>query len=171
MYSHLADVIVVIHAAYVGYVIVGVVLILLGLLYRWNWIRNPWFRWSHFAMIGVVAAEAVLGIMCPLTRWENQLRVRHWELEVLPMGATQIVALSYPLDMGPICAAILFEKLDERIESKTFVGRCLDAVMFPEVSETVLNLCYYGFCLAVLGGLILAPPRSFSRPRQPSAIR
>lgn len=74
-YSILADVIVVIHLAYVSFVVVGQVAILLGAAFRWSWIRNLWFRLAHLASIAVVAAEAVLGIVCPLTRWEHQLRL------------------------------------------------------------------------------------------------
>ena len=29
----------------------------------------------HIAAIGIVVAEAWLGIVCPLTRWENELRL------------------------------------------------------------------------------------------------
>ena len=37
-------------------------------------IRNPWFRYLHVAAIVFVAAEALLGIACPLTVWEDLLR-------------------------------------------------------------------------------------------------
>ena len=70
----LADVIVVAHAAYVGFVVLGLVAILAGVAFRWQWVRNPWFRWTHLTMIGIVVAEALAGIPCPLTVWEHQLR-------------------------------------------------------------------------------------------------
>jgi hypothetical protein len=60
--------------AYVLFVIVGFLLTLAGCVFRWQWIRNPWFRGVHLAMILVVVAEAWLGITCPLTTWEHQLR-------------------------------------------------------------------------------------------------
>jgi polyferredoxin len=37
-------------------------------------VRNPWFRYAHLGAIGFVAAEALLGVMCPLTVWEDMLR-------------------------------------------------------------------------------------------------
>jgi hypothetical protein len=74
LYSTLADLLVAFHTLYVGYVVVGQVLILLGLLLRWRWARNPWFRVSHLLCIAVVALEAMNGIMCPLTVWERGLR-------------------------------------------------------------------------------------------------
>jgi hypothetical protein len=70
----LADLIVVAHAAYVSFVVLGLLAILVGIAFRWNWVRNPWFRWIHLSMIGIVVAEALAGIPCPLTVWERQLR-------------------------------------------------------------------------------------------------
>jgi hypothetical protein len=73
-YSLLADVVVALHVAYVSFVVFGQVAIFLGVLLRWQWIRNPWFRWTHLAMITIVAVEAILDITCPLTTWEYNLR-------------------------------------------------------------------------------------------------
>ncbi len=74
IYRWLADAVVALHAAYVGFVIAGLLAVLVGYLFRWGWIRNPWFRWIHFLMIAVVVAESLLGIKCPLTTWEDTLR-------------------------------------------------------------------------------------------------
>lgn len=73
-YAWLADFLVAVHVAYVAFVIVGQIAILLGAALRWSWIRNRLFRIAHLVAIVVVAAEAVLGIPCPLTIWEAQLR-------------------------------------------------------------------------------------------------
>jgi hypothetical protein len=73
-YRLAADAVVMLHMAYVLFVIFGFLLTLLGCLFRWKWIRNPWFRGIHLAMILIVVAEAWLGITCPLTTWEDQLR-------------------------------------------------------------------------------------------------
>ena len=40
----------------------------------WTWVRNPWFRYLHLGAIAFVAAEALLGVMCPLTVWADTLR-------------------------------------------------------------------------------------------------
>ena len=73
-YLFWADVVVVLHGAYVAFVLLGLVAVLLGYLWRWDWVRNFWFRIVHLAMILVVAFEAVMGIVCPLTTLENYLR-------------------------------------------------------------------------------------------------
>jgi Protein of Unknown function (DUF2784) len=70
----LADLIVVIHAAYVSFVAFGLVAILVGALLGWSWVRNFWFRVIHLTAIGIVVSEALAGIPCPLTVWEQQLR-------------------------------------------------------------------------------------------------
>jgi hypothetical protein len=74
LYQLLADVLVVLHAGYVGFVIFGEVLILVGGWRGWRWVRNFTFRAVHLAMILVVVAEALFGILCPLTEWEHRLR-------------------------------------------------------------------------------------------------
>jgi len=73
-YSYLADVVVILHVAYVGYVVLGQLAIWLGWIFRRQWARNFWFRATHLLAILIVAVEAVMGWVCPLTRWEHQLR-------------------------------------------------------------------------------------------------
>jgi Protein of Unknown function (DUF2784) len=62
------------HFAYVGFVVVGQLLICIGVVLRWRWVRNLWFRLAHLLAIGVVALEGIFGITCPLTVWEAELR-------------------------------------------------------------------------------------------------
>jgi hypothetical protein len=73
-YRLAADALVVVHFAYVAFVVVGLIAILLGLTWHRAWARNVVFRVLHLAAILIVAAEAVCGLTCPLTTWEQQLR-------------------------------------------------------------------------------------------------
>ena len=75
IYHILADVVAAIHLAFVSYVVVGELLIVIGIPLGWQWIRNMWFRISHLVMILIVALEAVAGFECPLTTWEDKLLV------------------------------------------------------------------------------------------------
>lgn len=68
----IADAILVVHALFVLFVVGGFVLILLAR--RWSWVRNLAFRTLHLAATTFVAAEALLGIACPLTIWEDMFR-------------------------------------------------------------------------------------------------
>jgi hypothetical protein len=74
LYRILADVVVVLHASYVAFVLFGELAILLGILLRWEWIRNRTFRIAHLAAILIVVFESWSGITCPLTTWEDWLR-------------------------------------------------------------------------------------------------
>lgn len=79
-YSILADVVVVLHVAYIAFVVLGLVAILIGVLMRWQWVRNFWFRIVHLAMIGVVVVQALVGVLCPLTLLEQYLREKAGEV-------------------------------------------------------------------------------------------
>ncbi|MEM9533184.1 MAG: DUF2784 domain-containing protein [Pseudomonadota bacterium] len=73
-YRMAADLVLLVHVLFVGFVVFGLGLILLGRWRGWRWVRNPWFRLTHLAAIGVVVIQAWLGIVCPLTVWEMSLR-------------------------------------------------------------------------------------------------
>lgn len=70
----LADAVVVLHFAYVLFAVGGEILVLAGGLLNWSWIRSLPFRLAHLAAVALVAAEALLGVICPLTDWEYRLR-------------------------------------------------------------------------------------------------
>lgn len=73
LYKVLATAVVALHLGYVGFVVVGQVLILLGLVLRWQWTRNLRFRVIHLVMTEVVALEGLFGIRCPMTDWQEFL--------------------------------------------------------------------------------------------------
>ncbi len=73
-YGLCADLVVAIHLAYVGFVVFGQLFIIVGAAMKWQWVRNPWFRYLHLLAIAIVAVEAIQGWPCPLTVWEAQLR-------------------------------------------------------------------------------------------------
>ena len=75
MYGYLADGVVLVHVLYVAYVLVGQAAIVVAAPFKWAWARNPWFRFTHLLAIGVVALEAVMGWRCPLSTWEEKLRI------------------------------------------------------------------------------------------------
>jgi len=70
----MADVLLVVHFLIAAFIVLGLVAVWLGAALGWPWVRNPWFRYLHLGAIAFVAAEAVLGIACPLTVWEDLLR-------------------------------------------------------------------------------------------------
>jgi polyferredoxin len=74
MNSALADALLVIHAAFVAFVVGGILATWAGLVLGRPFARNPWFRGLHLGAIAFVVAESVLGYACPLTVWEDALR-------------------------------------------------------------------------------------------------
>ena len=78
-YQLLADLVLATHFAVVVFVIGGLVMILVGNRYGWRFVNAWWFRGAHLAAIGIVVAQAWLGIVCPLTTLESWLRVKAGE--------------------------------------------------------------------------------------------
>lgn len=74
IYRIAADVIVIVHMAYVMTVVLGLPITWIGILLKRPWARNFWWRCGHLAMILIVVFEAWVGITCPLTDWEFHLR-------------------------------------------------------------------------------------------------
>ena len=75
-YRVLADLVLLLHFAVVIFVVGGLAAVVLGQGRGWAWVRNLPFRLAHLAAIGVVAAQAWLGQVCPLTTLESWLRVQ-----------------------------------------------------------------------------------------------
>lgn len=69
-----AELVLVTHWLFVLFVVGGLLLIWLGKVWNWRWVRHRGFRWLHLAAIGVVVAQSWLGQICPLTRLEQWLR-------------------------------------------------------------------------------------------------
>lgn len=74
MVAFLADAVLTLHVAVVVFVVGGLLAVWVGHAAGWRWVDALWFRLAHLAAIGVVAAQAVAGIACPLTVLEMWLR-------------------------------------------------------------------------------------------------
>ena len=76
LYLLLADGILVLHTVIVLFNVGALPLIWLGHFRGWRFVRDFSFRVAHLLLIGFIAAETVLGAICPLTNWENDLRLK-----------------------------------------------------------------------------------------------
>ena len=116
-----ADAVLIAHVLLVVFIVGGVLAIWIGRWVSWLWIRNYWFRVLHLAAMVVVMLQAWLGMICPLTVWEMQLRVKadeatyqgsfiqHWLQAVLYYDAPEwLFILGYTLVAGLILAAWFF---------------------------------------------------------------
>lgn len=75
-YLLIADALLVAHTLFVAFVMIGLLLVAIGGLLRWRWVRNPWFRLAHLVCIGIVVVQSWFGVVCPLTTWEMALRTK-----------------------------------------------------------------------------------------------
>ena len=73
-YELLADLLVGFHFLYVCFTVGGEACILLGAFFKWKFIRNMTLRIVHLVAVLVVSLESVIGMLCPLTDWEYELR-------------------------------------------------------------------------------------------------
>jgi len=150
IYGWLAEGVEVLHLAFILFTILGQVMIFIGLALRWQWVRNPWFRWGHLACILFVAGEYVVDnfgtdIACPLTTLEQYLRTQAGEIN---------------------------------LEDRNFVARLVDQLTFAtdhflppltwEEFSFILMRVYLAFAVLVLGTFILGPPRPFRRRAAPN---
>jgi len=96
-YGFAADFIVLFHLCYVLFAVGGELLIVLGGLLRWVCIRNLTLRIVHLVAVVVVAAEALIGVLCPLTDWECRLRIRAGQIieEEIPFMARLVRRLIF----------------------------------------------------------------------------
>lgn len=131
-YRMLADVVVIVHAAYVAFVVLGLVAILAGAAFRsskaggyFSWTRNFKFRIAHLAAIGLVCVEALTGMMCPLTTLEDSLRRRAGDAQ-------------YPGE---------------------FVGYWAHRLIFYDFPPSTFAAIYVVFAMIVVLTLLLVPPK------------
>jgi hypothetical protein len=75
-YRLMADAVLVLHVALVLFVVGGLLAVIAGNFRSWRWVNSLWFRLTHLATIAIVAGEAWLGIVCPLTTLEMWLRAQ-----------------------------------------------------------------------------------------------
>lgn len=70
----LADVILAVHFLFVLFVVGSLPLIWAGAWCGWDFVRSHRFRFAHLGAILFVVGESLLGMVCPLTAWEDELR-------------------------------------------------------------------------------------------------
>jgi len=75
-YLLLADVLLVSHALILLFNVGALPVIWVGYFRGWKFVRAFSFRAAHLLLIGFVAAQSLLGAICPLTTWEDALRVK-----------------------------------------------------------------------------------------------
>jgi len=104
IFSLLADLVLFIHFSLVFFLVAGLLMVWLGWVLKWNWVKNFYFRIAHLLLIGWVVVQTLLNRDCPLTICEDYLRVKAGEAAMYHRGC-----ISYWLDR------FLFYDCDPRI--------------------------------------------------------
>ncbi|MGH7125726.1 MAG: DUF2784 domain-containing protein [Stellaceae bacterium] len=103
-----ATVILLVHLAVVAFNVFGLVIIPVGKVLGWEFVRSFWWRFAHVLSLAVVALQAVLGRACFLTIWENALSAERGTSDVPPMIASWINSVLYwPLPLWMFAAGYL----------------------------------------------------------------
>jgi hypothetical protein len=90
MYTLLADLVLIVHLAFVVFVLSGGLIVL-----KWRWIA-----WLHLPAAAWGAAVEFTGWICPLTPLENWLRVRDGEIGYeQDLVARYLLPILYPEDL------------------------------------------------------------------------
>lgn len=92
----LADLILIIHFLFVLFVVGSLPLIWIGAWLHLKLVRNLIFRLSHLAAILFVVAESLLGVLCPLTRWEYELRGKEADRSFIQLWLHRLLFYDFP---------------------------------------------------------------------------
>jgi hypothetical protein len=107
MSNNFADAVLALHFLFVLFVVGGLPAIWIGGARRWRWVRSFKFRVAHLCAILFVALEALLGIACPLTTWENVLRGNLDSTSFVARWLGRLLFYSFP-EWVFICAYVGF---------------------------------------------------------------
>lgn len=72
MNSWLAELLLLVHALLVLFVVLFPLVVLAG---RPRWPRRPGWRITHLGLLSFIVGESWIGLECPLATWESQLRM------------------------------------------------------------------------------------------------
>jgi hypothetical protein len=115
LYRLLADCLVLVHLAFIVFVVAG------GLLVLWR----PTFRWIHLPAAVWGALIEFTGWICPLTPWEQALRAQAGQVGY-PGGFIEryILPVLYPQGLTPgVQIALGFLVIGVNVAIYAFVGR------------------------------------------------
>ena len=109
----LAEVILAVHVAIILFNLFGLIVVPLGALCRWRFVRVRWWRVLHLILLGTVALQAVAGRACILTLWQAAVaggaasptplimgwvnRMIYWPLPIWVFAALYLLVFGYAL--------------------------------------------------------------------------
>lgn len=98
-----------IHFTIIAFNVIGLIVIPLGALLSWSFVRAPFWRMLHLLSWGVVALQALAGRACFLTDWQHELAGSQGNPD--PLIARMVNAIIYwplPLWVFAMLYAVVF---------------------------------------------------------------
>lgn len=91
-----ADFVLIIHFGIVLFLTLGLVALPIGYLRNYVWTRNNKMRMTHISLMAFVTLEAIFGITCPLTKFENILRKVEYQQPFVSQWISQFIYWNLP---------------------------------------------------------------------------
>ena len=106
----IADIVLMFHFTIVIFITFGFFLIPIGYKFNWDWVKNLKLRICHCGMMLCITLEALLGITCPLTSIENNLRGIDKTTSFISYWINQIIYWDLPSQFFIIlyCAVLIW---------------------------------------------------------------
>ena len=93
---HLATAVLLIHIFLILFIVGLFFLVPIGYKYNWNWQKSQRLRFLHLILISIVTFETLVGISCPLTVIENNLRGIYISNSFIDLILQKIVYWEFP---------------------------------------------------------------------------
>jgi hypothetical protein len=119
-YTLMADILLLTHSICVMGIVFPIPVILIGRLLQWKVVTHFWFRTVHLVLVSILFLETVFDKPCPLTVWEQQLRLKsgtgtfdkpfmeYWVTRLLPIQPAAWVYTSLYIALGIFIFTLYF---------------------------------------------------------------
>ena len=92
----IADFILIIHFVIVTFITLGFFFIPIGYKFGWSLAYNKMLRAIHFALMGIITTESLIGLTCPLTTIEQILRNDFYSKTFINYWISKVVYWDFP---------------------------------------------------------------------------
>ena len=92
----IADALLLVHFSLAAFITLGFFIIPIGHKLGWNWIKSRNLRILHLSLMGVITAETIVGLTCPLTVLENMFRDVDYSSSFMSYWIAQILYWDLP---------------------------------------------------------------------------
>ena len=92
----IAGALILVHFSLAAFITLGFFIIPIGHKLGWNWIKSRNLRILHLFLMGVITAETIVGLTCPLTVLENMFRDVDYSSSFMSYWIAQILYWDLP---------------------------------------------------------------------------